>query len=141
MAYALQCQDKHDVWDEMRRLTNNRCNMPNIVNSAQGDNEICTRFRNKYNDLYNSVSYNSQDMKKKKHILNELDCNIKSSCITGTRKSSHHCTNDDVGSDIHRLKPHKADGVEDVSSDLLINGYHKLYVHLTLLFNIMLRQQ
>ena len=32
----------------------------------------------------------------------------------------------------HRLKPHKADGVEDVSSDLLINGYHKLFIRLTL---------
>ena len=113
MAYALQCQDKHDVWDEMRRLTNNRCNMPNIVNSAQGDNEMCTIFRNKYNDLYNSVYYNSHDMKS---VLNELDCNIKSSCIIGTFKSSHHCTTDDVSSAIHRLKPHKAGEVESVSS-------------------------
>ena len=63
MAYALQCLDKRHFWDEMRRLTNNRCNMPNIVNSAQGDNEMCTTFRNKYNDLYNIVSYNSQAMK------------------------------------------------------------------------------
>jgi len=37
------------------------------------------------------------------------------------------------------LKPHKADEVEDVSSDLLINGCHKLFVYLTLLFNIMVR--
>ena len=85
--------------------------------------------------MYNSVCYNSQDMKS---VLNELDCNIKSSSITGTYKSSHHCTTDDVSSAIHRLKPYKADGVEDVSSDLLISGYHKLFVHLTLLFNIML---
>jgi len=91
MAYPLQYWDKREFWEEMRRLTNNRCNMPNIVNSAQGDNEICTIFRNKYNDLYNSVSYNSQDMKS---VLNELDCNIKSSCIIVTCKSSHHCTTD-----------------------------------------------
>jgi len=136
MEYALQCQDKRDLCDEMRRLTNNRCNMPNIVDSAQGDSEICTIFRNKYNDLYSSVSYNSQDMKSG---LNELDGNIKSSCTTGTCKSLHDCTNDDVSSAIHRLKSHKADGVEDVSLDLLINGCHKLFVHLTLLFNIMLR--
>ena len=37
------------------------------------------------------------------------------------------------------MKHHKADGFEDISSDLLINGCHKLFVHLTLLFNIMLR--
>ena len=57
----------------MRRLTSNRCNMPNIVDSAQGDNEICTIFRNKYNDLYNSVSYNNHDMKR---VRTELDGNI-----------------------------------------------------------------
>ena len=74
-----------------------------------------------------------------KSILNELDGNIKSSSITGICKSPHHCTTDDVRSAIHGLKPHKAVGVEDVSSDLLINGCHKLFVHLTLLFNIMLR--
>ena len=136
MEYALQCRDKHDFGDEMRHLTSNQCNMSNIVDSAQDDNKICTVFSNKYNDFYNSVSYNSQDMKS---VLNELNGNIKSSCISVTCKSSHHCTTDDVNSAIHRLKPHKADGVEDVSSDLLINGYHKLYVHLTLLFNIMLR--
>jgi len=48
-----------------------------------------------------------------------------------------HCHSS--SSAIHRLKPHKADAVGDVSSDLLINGCHKLFVHLTLLFNIMLR--
>jgi len=136
MAYALQSRNKRDFWDEMRRLTSNRCNMPNIVNSPQGDNEICTIFRNKYNDLYNTVSYNSQDMKS---VLNELDCNIKSSCVTGTCKSSHHCTTDDVSIAIRRLKLHKADGFEYVLSDLLINGCHKLFVHLTLFFNIRLR--
>jgi len=65
--------DKRDFWDEMRRLTNNRCDIPNSIDSAQGNDEISSIFRNKYNDLYNSVCYNSQDMKR---VLNELDCNI-----------------------------------------------------------------
>jgi len=68
-----------------------------------------------------------------KSVLNELYCNIKSSCITGT------CTTDGVSSAIHRLKPYKEDKVEDVSSDIRINGCHKLFVHFTLLFNIMLQ--
>ena len=48
-------------------------------------------------------------------VLNELDCNIKSSCITC--KSSHHYIMDDVSSTIHALKPYNADMIEDVSSD------------------------
>lgn len=136
MACALQCQDKRDLWNEMRRITNNRCNMPNVVDGAQGDDEINTIFRNKYNDLYNSVSFNIHDMKS---VQNELDCEIKASCITGSCKSTHDFTIDDVSCAIRRLKPHKADGVEDVSSEILINGCHKLSVHLTMLFNIMLR--
>ena len=74
MACALQCQDKRDFWDELRFLTNNLRNMPNIVNSAQVNDEIWAIFRNISNDLYNSVSYNSHDMK---NALIELDSNIK----------------------------------------------------------------
>ena len=51
MACALQCRDQLDLGDEVRRLINIRCNMPIIVDSAQGDYEICTIFSNKYNDF------------------------------------------------------------------------------------------
>jgi hypothetical protein len=50
MACAVKCRDKSDLCD----------------------NENFTIFRNKYNDWYNSVYYNSHDMKS---VLNELDCN------------------------------------------------------------------
>jgi len=110
--------------------------MSNIADSSQCDDEISTIFRNKYNHLYNSVSYNNNDMKS---VLTELGCNIKWSTITETCTSSDHYTTDDVSMAFRRLKPHKLDGVEDVSLDFLINGCHKLFVHLTLLFNIMLQ--
>jgi len=138
LATALKCQNKRNFWDEMRRISGKRCNMPNVDDDAQCDDKISRLFADNYNNLYNSVSYDVNDMQ---DLINELECSIENDCGNNacTCTSSHVITCDDVTDAVLRLKPHKADGVEDASSDILINGCNELFVHLSLLFNIMLR--
>ena len=59
--------------------------MLDIIDSAHGGNGICTVFRNKYNDLYNSVSYNNHDMKR---VRTELDGNIE--CAESLEHVNHY---------------------------------------------------
>ena len=58
-----------------------------------------------------------------KNIINELACKFKSSNITGSCKSSHNFTTDNVSSTIYRLKPHKSHEIEDILSEIMIIGY------------------
>jgi len=135
MATALQSQDKRNFWCETKRKNNNHSSLPNVVDHGHGDKNITNSFANKYKHLYNSVSY---DVNAINVVLNELENNIVISCKTCACKASHTINVDDVSNDILRLKPHKADGIENASSDELINGCSELYVHLALLFNAMI---
>jgi len=132
---ALQSQDKHNFWCEMKLINNNHSSLPNVVDDAHGDKDITNTFTNKCKHLYNSVSYDVNDMNV---VTNEFENSIAISCKTGACKASHTVNVDDVTNAVLRLKPHKADGIENVSSDALINGYFELYVHLALFFNAMI---
>jgi len=73
MATALQRQDKHNFGCEMKRINNNHSSLPNVVNDTHGDEDIINIFANKYKHLYNSVSYDVNDMNV---VHNELEKNI-----------------------------------------------------------------
>ena len=135
MATALQSQDKHNFSCVMKLINNNHSSLPNVVDDDHGDKDITNTFANKYKHLYNSVSYDVNDMNV---VRTQLENNIVISCKTAARKASHTINVDDVTNAVLMLKPHKADGIENVSSDALINGCFELYVHLALLFNAMI---
>ncbi len=136
MAQSLQSDDKRDFWDEVKRITASRNNMPCVVDDTHGDVNISKLFADKYQDLYNSVSYNVNDMD---NVCAILEDNISNICDKGLCTSSHNITVDDVRDAILRLKPFKADGVEDASSDILIHGCNILSIHLSFLFNAMVK--
>jgi hypothetical protein len=102
----------------MKRINNNHSSLSNVVDDTHGDKDITNTFANKYKHLYNSVSYDVNDMNV---VSNELENNIAISCKTSAYKASHTITVDDVTNAVLRLKPHKADGIENISSDALIN--------------------
>jgi len=97
----------------MKRIHNNHSSLPNVVDDAQGDKDITNTFANKYKHLYNSVSYDVNDMNV---VRNELEKNIAISCKTGACKTSNIINIDDVTNAVLRLKPHKVDGIENASS-------------------------
>ena len=102
----------------MKRINNNHSSLPNVVDDAHGDNDITNTFANKYKHLCNSVSYDVNNMNV---VHNELEKHFAISCNTGACKASHTITVDDVTNAVLMLKPHKADGIENVSSDALSN--------------------
>jgi len=127
MASAFICQDKRNCLDEMRNINGNYTSLPNVVDNTQGDEEISRLFADKYSNLYNSVSYDANNMYvARQELVHEIepfcDCS-----------SLHNITVDKVTKAVLRLKPHKADGEENASSDLLINSCHKLAIRCDLM--------
>ena len=64
----------------MKRINNNHSSLSNVVDDTHGDKDITNTFANKYKHLYNSVSYDVNDMNV---VRNELEKNIASSCKIG----------------------------------------------------------
>ena len=50
-------------WDEVRNMIKTTHDLPNVMDGITGIEEISNIFANKYPSLYNSVSYNIQNMK------------------------------------------------------------------------------
>jgi hypothetical protein len=106
-----------------------------VIDHAQTEDDISKVFANKYQELYNSVPYNIEEMNIMKETLNQ---SVASKCCSGLCDTSHAVTTQDVIDAVKKLKPYKVDGKFETYSDNLINGSNNLYVHLSILYTCML---
>ena len=99
---------------------------------------ITELFGYKYDELYNSVSYDTDEFLT---LQKENDCNIELYCIDNVNHKSnnhihtHDITVEHVTNAITHLKSEKNDNFEDLSSDNFKNGTHLLNVYISLLFS------
>ncbi len=112
---------------------------PNRVDNAQGESEISNLFADKFQNLYNCVSY-----KKKKEdmdaLLNDINGLVitKCKCFGQCMHDTHSIIVAEVGSAIEKLKPGQMDGSTEVVSDHIINACERLNVHIAILFKMIL---
>jgi len=132
MASSLQEPNKRDFWNEIKRQNGKRNSFVNTVDGENGEGNISQLFASNYKELYNSVSYNVNDMQ---NILDVVDNGIIDCCSTGKCRVPHHIEVTDVKSAINKLKCNKADGVTNLMSDALLNSPLSLTTHLSLLFS------
>ena len=57
MAEAISENRNRDLWSEVRRIKGRNKFLPSSIDGVVGDEEIAQFFSDKYNHLYNSVSY------------------------------------------------------------------------------------
>ena len=104
-----------------------------MIDGAMGDEPISDVFIDKYTNLYNSVSFDSNDMDsfltKVDKLINE-DCNV-------DHTNSVIKVNDVIEA-ISQIKHGKKDGYSLIYTDHFINGTNKLYIMLSLLFSSMI---
>ena len=68
-----------DMWKEVKKINGRNNTWSRCVDGQSGDSEICNVFRNKYEELYNCVPYNVQEIEDlKREIDSEL--NIQTDC-------------------------------------------------------------
>ena len=62
MANAISENNSRQLWEEVRKIRNKNSPISNCIDETIGDVNIASLFANKYNDLYNSVSSEQEQM-------------------------------------------------------------------------------
>ena len=91
---------------------------------------ICEIFKEKYESLYNCVSYDASEMDEIEANINHLINNTTKGCCY-----SHIISVQDVKKAVKKLKAGKSDGVHQSMSDYLINASERFYVLLSMVLN------
>ncbi len=123
-------------WREAKKINPKKVFYPNKVDEEIGVQNITNVFGGKFDKLYNSVSYNFDDMDiLKKDIIsavsNKCEC---SNCIHGNHSIAFKNGYDAV----KKLKQSKSDGCTGILSDHIIHASDKLTCYLALLITAML---
>ena len=103
----------------------------------QGETNIIDVFHNKYQSLYTSVPYNTNDRDKTHHRVSEL---VLSECHNGSSNCvmNHNVSVSDVLNAVKKMKLNKSDANFELYSNNVIYACEQLFVHLSILFNSML---
>ena len=130
MADAISTNNDRVLWDEVKKMTKTNNNLPNIIDGSTGIEEISDIFAEKYDTLYNSVSYSQSD-------LNELKKNIDAQITNVCPNHPHTITVQEVKNALAKLKLGKKED-SGLFSNHFIYGSERLVIMITLLFNSML---
>lgn len=133
MAHALLNNKTRDFWKEVKAVNNKDSSLPKLVDDVMGDENISDFFANKYESLYNSVSYDEADMNS---LLGKIDSMIKD--MTYESNTKLYISVQDIIDGIKQVKLNKKDGYCILYTDHFINATNKLYICLSLLFNSMI---
>ena len=136
MANNLLQNKSCDFWREVKKVKSSKGNkVASSIDGQSSGQNICDVFLNKYECLYNSVSYDKAEMNSVKTEINKL---IENKCICDNCYNNHTINTNDVCKAISNLKTKKSDGMTDQMSDHFINGTCRSHIYLSLLFQGML---
>ena len=115
-----------DLWTELQKIDTAARSISNTVDQAVVPEQITDKFLTKCEQLFNSVPTSDYEVDKLQNVLaNNISFDTR-------------ITPDIVRFCAGKLKPHKEDGKYGFKSDHLINGKNKLFIVLSIMFNVML---
>jgi exonuclease III len=137
LASSLSNNNVSSFWSQVKSVFGKSGTLPSAVDNSHGEENIVNVFANKYDHLYNSVSYDSNDMQSLKHIT---DIAVECHCLNNKCNScilTNSISVNDITDHISHLKLNKYDGIDGYCTNHLIYGPHILHVYLSLLFSCM----
>ena len=136
MAEAISDNNDRVLWDEVRKYSKSNNDLPNGMDGHSKVEEITDTFTDKYNTLYNSVSYTEHDLNK---LTTDIESRIDISYpnINDISNKTPSISLQEVKNAILELKQGKKEE-NGLYSNHFINGTDRLFVLITLLFNCML---
>ena len=129
MADAIVSNNSRDLWGEVKRIKGSNSTVASNIDGCSNNEDIAQLFCNKYDDLYNSVSYDSHKMYLLEKKVNNL---VVSEC------NNYHIGVFDINKAITNLKSGKSGGCENLFADHVIHGTRMLTVMLSLVYNSMI---
>ena len=131
--HALACKST-EFWNEVNKIKGNSKGVAKVIDGAQGA-DIADVFADKYNTLYNSVSYCTAEMDELKRDVNISIMSDATGSNIGVQQS---ISADDVVRGVGEMKSGKSDSNHQFYTDHLLHGPQRLYVLLSMLFTAML---
>ena len=135
IADSLLNKTSADFWSEIKQINNKKPGLPNMVDNCVGQADIAGVFKNKYEQLYNSVSYDKVNMC---CLKTRIDTLIKDECCKDNCHK-HSINVNDVTRTLMFLKRNKNDGNLGHNTNHIIHGTQKLFVYISVLFNSMVK--
>ena len=123
-------------WDKVKRTRPNVSKIPSSVDGIHDNKDIAELFKGKFNDLFNCVSYNEDEMSL---LHKDINCRIKNESMPQNNSNTLLIGPNLVEKGISNLKSNKNDGNNTLTSENLIHSTNILFGHLSLLFSAMLR--
>ncbi|ELU05102.1 hypothetical protein CAPTEDRAFT_228634 [Capitella teleta] len=122
-SFTLSCS--RDFLAEVKKKSYNDRPSPSVMDGIQGDEEICERFHDKYEELYNCVPYDVGEMDNLRATLSDR---VVTRCQNGLCYCDHSLKAYDVNKAIRKLKKGKSGGDLDPSSDHYLNVPRNLHI-------------
>ena len=135
MANNLINNNTSNFWKDIKRVKGAKNVLTNMVDNVTGSENIGNLFADKYNELYNCVSFNSDEMCR---LIDQNSKDIVDICCKHKCNYSHVITHENVKQSIKLLKHNKSEGISQCNTNHLIYACDTLSVYLSLLFNSML---
>ena len=135
MGEAISENNDRTLWNEVKKMTKTNNRLPNIMDGKTGPVDITNIFTNKYENLYNTVGYSSQDYNR---LSAEINSRIKNECKVNpyNKYHSHTITMNDVVNAIDDLKQGKKEE-NGLYSNHFKHGTKRMMIILALFFNSM----
>ena len=108
-----------------------------VIDGKVAKKDIVTVFKDKYENVFNSVSYDKCAMNA---LLYKIGKDIETSCNDSKCKQSmHYVECNIVHKAISHIKNGKNDGYDGLTSDYFINATPLLYNYISILFSMMIK--
>jgi hypothetical protein len=124
-----------DFWTEIQRMQRKHTSTTTEMDGERGEDAIRELFVGKYEELYNSVPYDREEMG---DILTTLNSRVNEQCKQGKCYDDHKVSVGDVHKAIRSLKHSKSDANNLLSSDHFKNACNELHWHISLLLQLLL---
>ena len=134
LASKMENKESKEFWKEVKKVRTGSSILPNIIDNAEGSEEICKLFSDKFKLLYNSVSYDDRDME---NLLRDINDGVRDKCCRGICSEDHIISYDDIVGAMRNLKKGKSDSIPGLKSDNFIHGGNRLKVMISLLLSTM----
>ena len=128
-AESLASKDYNKFWKTIQKQNNDKATkFAQVVDGCSGEAAIADRWRQHFNQLYNSTSDTASKVSFQTRIINGL-----------LYAEMPIITVSDVVAACHKQKCGKAPGPDGITMEAIIFGSHRLYVHLCVLFNLFVK--
>jgi Reverse transcriptase (RNA-dependent DNA polymerase)/Endonuclease/Exonuclease/phosphatase family len=117
-----------DLWSEVKRINGNRAAPASTIDGHSSPDCISRIFADKYQQLYNSVPYSTQEMIDIRNLIEER-------ISSADYSEDYRVTSSEVTTAITRLKPNKNDGGRGLSTNHLKFASVELAIHTACLFS------